>query len=29
MRRSAREEEYYRNALMDALEEIDEDGWED
>ena len=29
MRRSAREEEFYRNALMDALEEIDEDGWED
>jgi len=29
MRSSSREEEYYRNALMDALEEIDEDGWED
>ena len=29
MRRSVREEEYYRNALMDAMEQIDEDGWED
>jgi len=29
MRRSVREEEYYRSALMDALEQIDEDGWED
>ena len=29
LRRSSREEEYYRNELINALEAIDEDGWED